>query len=135
MPQLTPELYWLTLTVLLTGLMWIPYILQLLGQMGIMTALMDGDHETGHEALWARRAKRAHTNAVENLIVFAPLVLALHALNVHTQTTVLACAVYFWIRLAHYLLYLFGVPVARTLAFFIGWLCQFALGLTLLGWF
>ena len=134
MPNLTPELYWLTVTILLTGIMWLPYILQLLGQMGVFAALTDGNHETGHEALWARRAKRAHLNAVENLVIFAPLVLALHVMNVHTGLTVLACIVYFWARLAHWVLYLFGIPLARTLAFFIGWLAQFALGFTLLGW-
>ena len=28
MQNLSPELYWLTLTALMTGLLWIPYILQ-----------------------------------------------------------------------------------------------------------
>ena len=27
-PVLTPELYWLVLTILMTGLFWVPYILQ-----------------------------------------------------------------------------------------------------------
>jgi uncharacterized MAPEG superfamily protein len=35
---------------------------------------------------------------------------------------VLACAVYFWARLAHYVVYTAGIPVARTLAFTVAWL-------------
>jgi hypothetical protein len=36
---LQPELYWLTLTCLMTGLLWVPYILQLIVQLGRMTPI------------------------------------------------------------------------------------------------
>ena len=42
-------------------------------------------------------------------------------------------AVYFFARLADYLVYLAGIPVARTLAFAVGWLAQVILALTILG--
>lgn len=132
--QTSPELFWLTLVALLTALLWVPYILQLIMQMGVMGALMDAQGEHPHKAQWALRAKRAHYNAVENLVVFAPLALAVHALGAGTAATALAAAVYFWARLAHYGFHLFALPVVRTLAFLAGWACQLVLAFTLLGW-
>jgi uncharacterized MAPEG superfamily protein len=73
----------------------------------------------------------AHSNAVENLVVFAPLVLILDSLNVSTWATVIACAVFFWARLAHAILYALGVPVLRTIAFTVGFLCQVVLVLAI----
>jgi uncharacterized MAPEG superfamily protein len=131
---MTPELTWLTATALITALMWVPYILSLLGQMGIVPALSDGNHETGLEALWARRAKRAHANAVENLVVFAPLAIAVHVTGQSSGTTATLCMVFFYSRLIHYVVYVLGIPVVRTLAFAVGMLCQVILALTLLGW-
>ncbi len=42
-----------------------------------MGAVMDSDVDTTPKAKWARRMMKAHRNAVENLVIFAPLVLAL----------------------------------------------------------
>ena len=75
---------------------------------------------------------RAHTNAVENLVVFAPLVLTLNALGISTSATATACAVFFWARLAHYLVFTFGIPVVRTLSFAVGFAAQAVLVLTIL---
>ena len=66
----------------------------------------------------------AHDNAVENLIVFAPLVLILAQIDYSTKWTVYACAVYFWARVAHLIVYTMGLPVFRTLAFTVGFLAQ-----------
>ena len=131
---MSAELTWLAATALITGLMWLPYILSLMGQMGVMTALSDGNHETGLEVLWAQRAKRAHANAVENLVVFAPLAIAVHVTGMSSGATATACAVFFYSRLAHFVVYTMGIPVVRTLAFAVGFLCQMFLALTLLGW-
>ena len=74
-------------------------------------------------ALWASRMKKAHTNAVENLVVFAALVLTLNAAGISNETTVIACNLYFWARLIHIAVYTFGIPWLRTLAFVASWLC------------
>ena len=58
---------------------------------------------------------RAHANAVENLVIFAPLVLVAHALSISTGATVFACALYFWARLVYIPVYAAGIPVLRTL--------------------
>ncbi|HXZ21341.1 MAG TPA: MAPEG family protein, partial [Pseudolabrys sp.] len=82
---------------------------------------------------WAQRLYFAHTNAVENLIIFAPLVLILDAQGHSTESTVMACAVYFWARLAHAIVYTMGVPVLRTLAFAVGFAAQVVLVFAVFG--
>ena len=73
----------------------------------------------------------AHDNAVENLVIFATLVLILAQLDYSTKWTALACAVYFWARLAHVIVYTMGVPVFRTLAFAVGFAAQAVLALAI----
>ena len=65
-------------------------------------------------------ARRAHSNAIENLVVFAPLVLVAASIGLSNPTTTLASQIYVVERLAHYALFVAGVPFARTVAFFIG---------------
>lgn len=132
--KLSPELYWLAATCLLTAVLWIPYVLQLIGQMGVVPAFWDPYHETPHEARWAERAKRAHTNAIENLAVFAPLALSVHIVGAGTPLTAAAAALYFFARAAHYVVYVLAVPLVRSLVFVVGFACQIVLAVTLLGW-
>jgi uncharacterized MAPEG superfamily protein len=127
------ELMWLTLTVILTGLLWVPYILDRAMVRGLMGAMANPSRNDKPQSPWAQRLYFAHTNAVENLVVFAPLVLILDALGHSTESTVIACAVYFWARLAHAIIYALGIPVLRTLAFTVGFLAQVALVLAVFG--
>ena len=129
----TPELFWLACALALTGLLWVPYILQLIFQLGPIRAAWDPTGAHPHDAEWALRAKRAHYNAVENLAVFAPLVLLVHILNLGDPLTALAAMVYFFARLAHYLIYLAALPLFRTLAFLVGFGCQTVFALRLFG--
>jgi len=125
------ELFWLTATVILTGLLWIPYIIDRAKVRGLWAAMDNPSPTDKAPSPWARRLFFAHDNAVENLIVFAPLVLILDSLNISTRTTVIACAVYFWARLAHAIIYTMGLPVLRTLAFCVGFIAQVVLVLAI----
>ena len=125
------ELFWLTLTVALTGLLWIPYILDRCKVRGLKATMDNPKPNDTPQSPWAMRLYFAHTNAVENLVIFAPLVLILNSLNISTAVTVLACAIFFWARLAHAILYALGVPVLRTLAFTVGFICQVVLVLAI----
>ena len=127
------ELKWLTLTVILTGILWIPYILDRIMVRGLMGAMANPSRHDKPQSAWAQRLYFAHTNAVENLMIFAPLVLILDSLNHSTQSTLIACAVYFWARLAHAIVYTMGVPVLRTLAFTVGFAAQVVLVLAVFG--
>lgn len=121
------ELFWLTLTVALTGLLWIPYILDRCKVRGLKATMDNPKPNDTPQSPWAMRLYFAHTNAVENLVIFAPLVLILDSLNISTAVTVLACAIFFLARLAHAVLYALGVPVLRTTAFTVGFICQVVL--------
>ena len=68
--------------------------------------------------------KLAHSNAVENLVIFAPLVIIAHVLNIHTEITVMACMIYFWGRMVHFLADVLAIPVIRTLGFAAGFMAQ-----------
>ncbi len=56
-----------------------------------------------------------------------PKLIVLH----NTFFLILACAVYFWARLAHAIVYTLGVPVLRSLAFTVGFLAQAVLALAI----
>jgi uncharacterized MAPEG superfamily protein len=133
MTTLSTELYWLTLTVLMTGLMWLPYILNRIIEQGIVSATWDPQGETATKVAWADRMARAHANAVENLVIFAPLVLAVELTNLNSEFTTLACIVYFFSRLTHFVVFTFGVPVLRVITFMVSVGAQLLLAFTLLG--
>jgi uncharacterized MAPEG superfamily protein len=128
---MTRELFWLTLTVILTGLMWVPYIVNRAQVRGLTGAMANPSRHDKPQAEWANRMMFAHDNAVENLIIFAPLVLILNAADYSSKWTALACAVYFWARLAHVIVYTFGIPVLRTVTFTVGFLAQAVLALAI----
>jgi uncharacterized MAPEG superfamily protein len=128
---MTRELFWLTLTVILTGLLWIPYTLNRTQVRGLSGAMANPTRDAKPHAEWATRLMFAHDNAVENLIVFAPLVLILNAIDYSSQSTAIACMVYFWARVAHLIVYTMGLPVFRTLAFTVGFIAQVVLALAI----
>lgn len=116
----TAELYLLTLTALATALMWIPYTIAGISRLGLAPALANPLPRPVESLDWAQRAKRAHANAVENLVVFAPLVLVAALIGASSPATVLASKIYLAARLVHYGVYVAGIPVVRTLAFVAG---------------
>ena len=65
---------------------------------------------------WVGRAQRAHRNMLESLPLFIALVLVAQAAGKANMTTLLGCQLFFWGRLAHWLVYLAGIPWLRTLA-------------------
>jgi uncharacterized MAPEG superfamily protein len=121
-----PELLYLVCVTLLTALMWIPYVLDRMVVRGIIDTVGYPDSPKPQSA-WAKRMMAAHDNAVQNLVVFAALVLAANAAGVSNNATVVACAVYFWARAAHFIAYTFAWPWVRTLTFVIGWVAQITL--------
>ena len=120
---MTTELEMLAWVSGLTIFMWVPYILAHISNVGLMPALT---YESDNTPLtgWVLRAKRAHYNAIENLIPFASLVIIANLSNVTNEATVSATIAYFWLRLAHYTAYVSGLPFGRTLTFAGSWLAQ-----------
>jgi len=128
---MTVELKYLALVTTLTALMWIPYILNMIMVRGVVDAVGYPENPKPM-APWATRMKAAHYNAVENLVVFAALVLVAHAIGVKGEATALVCMIYFWARLVHFLAYTFRIPWVRTLAFVVGVGCQLTLAYKIL---
>jgi uncharacterized MAPEG superfamily protein len=121
--KMNTELYYLALTAALTGLLWLPYVLDraLKNSMGDVAGYpLTKFNQSG----WAEKLMKAHKNAVENLVVFAALVLVAHAAGISSPAIGTAAIVYFWARLAHAIVYLFGIPWLRTVAFLAGWVAQ-----------
>jgi uncharacterized MAPEG superfamily protein len=130
---MSKELMWLTYTVILTGVLWIPYILDRAMVRGLMGSMANPSPALKPQSPWAQRLQAAHSNSVENLAVFAPLVLILQAMNHSTESTVLACALFFWARLAYVIVYALGIPGLRTLAFVGGFVAQVMLAVAIFG--
>jgi uncharacterized MAPEG superfamily protein len=68
---------------------------------------------------WPGRARRAHLNMIENLVLFAALVLIAAAAGKANATTATGAMIFFWARLAYVAIYLIGIPWLRTLAWFV----------------
>lgn len=125
------ELFWLALTTVLTGLLWVPYILDRISIRGLMGAMANPSPRDKSHSPWATRLLFAHMNTIENLVIFGFLVLVLAQLDISNRTTVLASATFFWSRLAYVVIYTLGIPVLRTLAFAVGFVAQVTLALAI----
>ncbi|MDF3010266.1 MAG: hypothetical protein K0S03_1062 [Burkholderiales bacterium] len=68
---------------------------------------------------WAGRAVRAHRNMIENLALFAALVLIAAVANKTSDMTLLGAQIFFWARLAYAFVYLAGIPWLRTGVWFV----------------
>lgn len=128
---MTSELMSLVWVTALTAVLWIPYTLNMIAVRGLIVAV-GYTADPKPLAAWAEKLKCAHYNAVENLVVFAALVLVANVAGITSETTVLACNVYVWARLLHVLAYTFAIPWIRTLAFVTGFACQAALVLQII---
>lgn len=128
----SPELQMLAWVASATALMWIPYVFARILTRGLMATMGNPHASLPPDPPWAQRARLAHANAVENLAVFAPLVLGATLIGVSTPATVLACKLYLAARLAHYVVYAAGIPVLRTLLFFVGFGATATVALALL---
>jgi len=128
---MTTDLRMLALVAGFTLLLWIPYILARLMTYGMVPTLA---YRADKEPLpaWAERAKRAHYNAIENLAPFAALVLTAQLAGASNTTTATACIVYFWARVAHYLVALTTIPYLRTLTFTISWIAMITIFLQIM---
>jgi uncharacterized MAPEG superfamily protein len=117
------ELFYLLLTAILTGVLWVPVVI---GYVSTRGTLRPENYKVAPNSPlpdWVNRANRAHLNAVENIAPFVAVVLIANALGVSTATTQACAAVYFYARLVHAIVHIsgFGLLMARTVAFTVAW--------------
>ena len=129
---LTPDLYWLTLTGLMTSVLWIPHIMDLILANKLKAVFADGNATLQPKSAWAIRGKKAHINAQLNLAVFAGLVLTAHIIGVDTASIGKLAMVYFFVRVGHYVFYAAGSSFLRTTMFFLGAVVQALIALHIL---
>lgn len=130
---MAPELVSTAYAAAFTGIIWVPIIVNRLAEMGVWKALSNPEPDLRPRAAWAYRLANAHRNAIENLVVFAPLAIIVAAAGLGDSLTAAACAVYVASRAAHAIIYTLGIPLLRTLAFLAGFGAQAVLALRILG--
>ena len=126
------EVYWLTLTIIMTALLWVPQIINSLLKSGPIKAFLYPDAAAQQYSHWAQRSKSAHSNAVQNLVIFAPLVILLVLLDLENELTAITAMLYFITRALHYILHVLAIPLLRTVAFLVGFACQLVIGFSIL---
>ncbi len=82
---------------------------------------------------WAGRAQRAHRNMLENLVLFAALVLVTHVAGKANAMTLLGAQLFFWGRLAYAVVYFAGIPWLRTGVWFVSVIGMILIFLQLVG--
>ncbi len=131
---MTTELFYLLLTAILTGFLWIPVVIGYVMSRG---PLKPSDYKVAPTSPlpdWVNRANRAHINAVENLAPFATIVLIAHAVGMSTSITEISAAVYFYARVTHAAIHIsgFGLFMARTVIFTVAWIAFVTFAIELL---
>ncbi len=108
-----PELALLVWTVLLAFVQMLVAVMGATLQVGL-PALAGNREGLAPCTGWAGRAARAYHNMLENLVLFAALVLVAVAAGRTNGTTLLGAQLFFWARLVYAVVYLAGIPWLRT---------------------
>lgn len=88
------------------------------GQVGLTTLAGNRDDVPALTG-WVGRAKRAHLNMLENIVLFAALVLVAKIAGKTDSLTALGAHLFFWARLAYAAIYIAGIPWIRTVAWLV----------------
>lgn len=114
------ELNYLIWITGICGIIWMPYVLSRVQQLGMAKAMGYADNPP-EPPKWAQRSQRAHLNLLENLPIFAVLVLVAQITNSFDSLTAAGAALFFWGRIGHAIVYVAGIPYLRTLLFGASW--------------
>ncbi|MBO6890997.1 MAG: MAPEG family protein [Roseibium sp.] len=129
----SPELVWLIAIAVVTAAMWVPYILESFVRRGVFATMGNPSPDDPPMPAWADRAKRAHLNALDNLAVFAAVVLSAVQLGATGGSVLLAVQIYVIARIAHYCVFVAGIPVARTVTFLAGFFATLFIAFAAIG--
>jgi uncharacterized MAPEG superfamily protein len=126
--MLTPDLKYLLFAVILTFVQMLIAAMGSNQQFGLPT--LAGNREglpdlTG----WAGRARRAHLNMLENLVLFAALVLIAQVAGKANATTAMGASIFFWARLVYAGVYLAGISWVRTAVWAVS-----VIGMVMIAW-
>ena len=120
---MSADLKYLAYTAMLTAALWIPYVVCQVMSNGFLTPPNYVDPTPRPVPLWGKRADRTYINAVEVFAPFAALVIVIHLTGKANSMTAFWAMSFFWLRVAHAIVYLLAVPYIRTLIFTLGFVC------------
>jgi len=113
----------LTMLILSVGLLMLTLLIQ--ASAGILSnglmAQAGSRDELPEKRVFHARVTRLRDNMIENLLMFAPVVLVAQAMGVSNDMTILGAQLFFFSRLAHAIIYLAAVPLVRPVAFAVAW--------------
>ena len=121
---MTTDLKYLVYTAMLTAALWIPYIVCQVMTNGPLQPKHYVDPAARPVPPWGQRAHRAYLNAIEVLGPFAALVVVAQLAGKANATTAFWAAGFFWVRLAHAIVYWAAVPYLRTILFTLGFIAE-----------
>jgi uncharacterized MAPEG superfamily protein len=119
--HMSTDLKYLAFTAILTASLWIPYVVAQVTTNGPLKPQNYIDPSPRPLPPWGKRADRTYLNAVENIAPFAALVIVAHLAGKANAMTAFWATCFFWIRLAHAIVYLLGIPLVRTILFTLGY--------------
>jgi len=123
-----PELTYLLFSVLLTFVQ-VLIAAAAANQVVGLTTLAGNREDVPALTGFAGRARRAHLNMIENLVLFAILVLVAVIANKTNAMTAMGALIFFWGRLIYAVIYLLGIPWLRTVAWFVS-----VIGMIMIAW-
>ena len=113
----------LTMLILSAGLLMLILLIQ--ASAGILSnglmAQAGARDELPEKKVFHARVTRLRDNMMENLLMFAPVVLVANAVGISNDMTVLGAQLFFYARLAHAPIYLAAIPLIRPVPFAIAW--------------
>jgi uncharacterized MAPEG superfamily protein len=115
---MSPDLKYLLLSVVLTAVQ-VLIAAAAANQVVGLTTLAGNRDGLPPMTGFAGRAKRAHLNMLENMVLFTALVLIAAVAGKANATTALGAMIFFWARLVYAFVYLIGVPWLRTFVWFV----------------
>jgi uncharacterized MAPEG superfamily protein len=117
---MSTDLKYLAFTAMLTAALWIPYVVAQVMTNGSLKPQNYVDPTQRPLPLWGKRADRAYINAVETFAPFAVLVILIHLTGKANATTAFLAMSFFWLRVAHAVVYWAAIPYIRTIVFTLG---------------
>ena len=114
---MTMDLRYLVYTAMLTAALWIPYIVCQVRTNGPLQPANYVDPAARPVPPWGQRAHRAYLNAVEVFAPFAALVIVAQLAGKANSVTAFWAMSFFWLRLAHAVVYWAAIPYLRTILF------------------
>jgi uncharacterized MAPEG superfamily protein len=118
---MSTDLKYLAFTAMLTASLWIPYVVAQVMTNGTLRPANYVDPTPRPLPPWGKRADRVYINAVETFAPFAALVILIQIAGKANAMTAFFAMSFFWLRVAHAIVYWAAIPYVRTIIFTLGW--------------